>query len=239
MTSQFSEIFLRTTRHHAGWAAQQLQGFTEFLPGGDWNADLDACWFQQAGRTLRVGMLGTYDVNDHSWLWGWANPGFADKPVSGAAGALREYGQRYGVPEFTAARLDLAGFADPRRSVEMLVFGAMAVLGAPGYVGVRASPDARLYLVPNDPQVPWVPFDAVALPRVLLTAVDLMGGGCAREVASGYFTRHGLAFQQSSDALRATLPNGSVAVVGVDELDRIAAVSVQAGPANASSQPGH
>ncbi|MFE3496179.1 DUF6882 domain-containing protein [Streptomyces sp. NPDC059175] len=172
----FSEPFQHLTARHAAWGAEQLETFNEFLLSGDWTADLARCTYRQAGRELRISLLGTFDTNERSWLWSWANPGLQGTPVVAAAEQVRQYGQTHGLAEFADAFLDLSGHDDPRRAAETLAFTAMGVLGAPGYLGVQANPDARAYLVPDDPQVPWAEPNAITLPRVLLTGVQLLGG---------------------------------------------------------------
>ncbi|MFP1627617.1 DUF6882 domain-containing protein [Streptomyces sp. 5K101] len=154
MTTTFSEPFLRLTREHAAWGAEQLETFNEFLPMGEWSADLGQCLYRQSGRELRISLLGTFDTDEQSWLWAWANPGFQGSPVARAAESLRAYGRTHGLPEFTSELLRLAAHEEPRRAAETLAFTAMGVLGASGYIGVQANPSARAYLLPDDPRSP-------------------------------------------------------------------------------------
>ncbi|MFJ9853648.1 DUF6882 domain-containing protein [Streptomyces sp. NPDC101150] len=227
-TSPFSEAFVRVVEPHAAWAAEQLETFNAFMPTGPWSADLDRRLYQQGGRDLRISILGSYDESDGSWLWGWANPGFQGTPAVGAAQSLRQFGQAHGVREFTEEVLGLSGCGDPRMAVETLAFAAMGVLGAAGYIGVQASPDARLYMVPDDPQVPLAAPDPVTLPRMLLTGAGVHPGGSARSVVSGYFARHRLPQRPGSGRISAELPNGSTADVSFDDAGRIASVEVGA-----------
>ncbi|MEU0371356.1 DUF6882 domain-containing protein [Streptomyces sp. NPDC006283] len=236
MATTFNAPFLRVTEQHAAWGAEQLERFNEFMPTGEWSADLGRCLYRQAGRELRISLLGTFDVSDRSWLWAWANPGFQGSPVARAAEQLREYGQAHGLSEFTDELVQLAGHEDPRRAAETLAFSAMGVLGAAGYIGVQASPDARAYMVPEDPQVPRAEPDAITLPRVLLTGAGLLGGS-ARRVVAGYFARHDLPQREAEDRMSAGLPNGGTVDVLFDDLDRIASVHVNSG-APAPDRPG-
>lgn len=228
MTTTFSDPFLRLTERHAAWGAEQLEIFNAFMPVGEWSADLGHCLFRQAGRELRISLLGTYDTNEQSWLWAWANPGFQGSPVVGAAEKVRQYGQAQGLAEFTGEGMDLSGFEDPRRAAETLAFAAMGVLGAAGYIGVQAGPDARAYMVPDDPQVPLAEPDAITLPRVLLTGAQLLGRS-ARQVVAGYFGHHELPQRVAADRMSAGLPNGGTVDVLFDDADRIAKISVNSG----------
>ncbi|MEU0392886.1 DUF6882 domain-containing protein [Streptomyces sp. NPDC006208] len=233
MTKYFSDPFLRVTEQHAAWGAEQLETFNEFMPMGEWSADLGQCLYRQAGRELRISLLGTYDTSEQSWLWAWANPGFQGTPVAAAAEKVRQYGQAHGLPEFTHELIQLAEHDDPRRAAETLAFAAMGVLGAAGYLGVQASPEARAYMVPDDPQVPRAEPDAITLPRFLLTGAGLLGGS-ARQVVAGYFGHHDLPRRVATDRMSAGLPNGGTVDVLFDDADRIASVSVNSGePASA------
>jgi hypothetical protein len=66
---------LDAAEYHAAWGAQQLELIGQAVPGGPWTADLDECRYESGGRILRVGLLGSYDTDGQTWLWGWANPG--------------------------------------------------------------------------------------------------------------------------------------------------------------------
>ncbi|WP_149180773.1 DUF6882 domain-containing protein [Streptomyces sp. TRM49041] len=226
MISSFGESFVRATEPHAAWGAEQLEAFSDFLPSGPWTADLAACVYRQGGLDLAVGLLGTFDESDGSWLWAWANPGFGGTPVVALAERLRRYGAEHGVPEFAEELVELSGFADPQMAVEQLAFAAMGVLGSPGYLGVEAAPGTRAYLVPDDPRVPRTAPDPVTLPRVLLTGMGLVPGADARAVVTGYFARHGLARHPAPDGIRAVLPNGTPVEVTFDEAGRITRVNV-------------
>lgn len=226
MISTFSEAFTRAVEPHAAWCVDQLETFNGFLPEGSWSADLEQRVFQQGGREMRVSLLGTYDEDASSWLWGWANPGFQDRPIVAATAALREFGQAHGVREFADELVDVSAFENPRMAAETLAYGAMGVLRSAGYIGVQAGPTTRAYLVPDDPQVPWAVPDGVTLPRILMTGVGVLGGASARAVVTGYFDHHKLPRQQSPDAVSAQLPDGSTATVSFDGLGRIAEVSV-------------
>ncbi|WP_381803119.1 DUF6882 domain-containing protein [Streptomyces niveus] len=227
VTTTFSDAFLRMTERHAAWGAQQLEAFNEFMPTGPWTADLDQRLYRQAERDLRISVLGSFDTSEGSWLWGWANPGFGGTPVVGAADGIRRLGQAHGIPEFTNDLVDLSAFDDPRFAVETLAFGAMGALGSSGYIGVQASPEGRLYMVPDDPQVPRAAPDAITLPRVLLTGTGLLAGSSARAVVAGYFDHHGLTRRQEADRISADLPGGSAVDVLFDAAGRVASVEMK------------
>ncbi|MFE2168199.1 DUF6882 domain-containing protein [Streptomyces sp. NPDC059447] len=229
MITRFGDEFLSEAELHAAWGAAQLQALTDFLPEGPWTADLEACLYRQGGLTLRVSVLGTYDSDEQSWMWGWANPGLRGTEAVALAGAVERFGRARGMAEFTEETLDLSGFRDPRTAAETLAFAGMGVAGAPGYIGVEAGPGTRVYFLPDDPQVPRAALDPVSLPRTLVTGASLIGHA-PRRVVTGYFAHHGVPVHESADRVTAELPAGDAVVIDFDGLGRIAGVSLTARP---------
>ncbi|MEU6314169.1 DUF6882 domain-containing protein [Streptomyces sp. NPDC047014] len=227
MMTEFSDAFLQEAERHAAWGAAQLDTLTGFIPEGPWTADLPACLYRQGGLELRIAVLGTYDLDEQSWMWGWANPGLRGTEAVALTAAIERYGRENGIREFTEEALDLSGFDDPRRAAETLAFAGMGVAEAPGYLGLQAGPGTQVYFLPDDPQVPRATVDAVALPRELLTGAGLFGRS-ARRVVSGYLDHHGLPVREEGDRMLAQLPGGSTAEIEFDASDRIAGVRVSA-----------
>ncbi|MFJ7591747.1 DUF6882 domain-containing protein [Streptomyces sp. NPDC097617] len=223
VNEQFSDAFLLEAERHAAWGAAQLEVLTDFLPEGPWTADLPSCLYRQGGLELRIAVLGTYDINERSWMWGWANPGLRDTEVVALTGAVERYGRAHGIAEFTEEVVDLSGFADPRRAAETLAFAGMGVAEAPGYLGLPAGPDTQVYFLPDDPQVPRAALDTVALPRELVTGAGLIGRS-ARRVVTGYLEYHALLWREDGDRILTDLPGGGGAEVAFDAADRIAGV---------------
>ncbi|MFI7355917.1 DUF6882 domain-containing protein [Streptomyces avidinii] len=223
VNEQFSDAFLLEAERHAAWGAAQLEALTRFMPEGPWTADLPSCLYRQGGLELRIAVLGTYDINEHSWMWGWANPGLRGSEVVALTGAVERYGRAHGIPEFTQETVDLSGFADPRRAAETLAFAGMGVAEAPGYLGLPAGPDTRVYFLPDDPQVPRAALDTVALPRELVTGASLIGRS-ARRVVTGYLEYHALPWREDGSRILTDLPGGGGAEVAFDAADRISGV---------------
>ncbi|AIR96452.1 DUF6882 domain-containing protein [Streptomyces glaucescens] len=228
MVSGFSEALLLEAERHAAWGAAQLDALTQFLPDGPWTADLPSCLYRQGRLELRVAVLGTYDMEERSWMWGWANPGLRGTDVVAPATAVERYGRAHGIPELTADVLALSGFDDPRRAAELLAFTGMGVAGAPGYIGVPAGPATQVYFLPDDTQVPRAALDPVALPRTLLTGAGLIGHA-PRRVVAGYFDHHGVPQRAEGERIVAELPGGDAVEVAFDAHGRIAGISVRAG----------
>ncbi|MFF0433012.1 DUF6882 domain-containing protein [Streptomyces sp. NPDC004327] len=230
----FSDAFFLEAERHAAWGAAQLRALTSFLPEGSWAADLETCRYQQGGPQgeveLRVGLLGSFDTDELTWMWGWAHPGLQGTEVVALTGALARYGRVYGIPELTLPVLDLSGLADPRHAAELLAFVGMGVADAPGYIGVPAGPGSQVYFLPDDPRVPRPALDPITLPRHLIDGASLIGHA-PREVVTGYFDHHGAPWETAADGrIVAELPDGSAAEVEFDELGRIAGVRATARP---------
>jgi hypothetical protein len=229
MTTGFSDAFLLEAERHAAWGAAQLQALTDFLPEGPWSADLPSCTYRQGESELRVAVLGTYGTAERSWMWGWANPGLRGTEAVAPTGAVQRYGQAHGIAELTAEVLDLSGFADPRRAAETLAFTGMGVAGAPGYIGVPAGGDTRVYFLPVDARIPRAGLDPVTLPRTLLAGAGLIGHS-ARHVVAGYFDHHGVPQRVEAGRIVADLPGGSTVEVGFDAAGRIAGIEAKVMP---------
>ncbi|MET7664934.1 DUF6882 domain-containing protein [Streptomyces sp. NPDC005463] len=99
MTVAFSDAFLHAAEYHAAWGVQQLEMIDQAFPAGPWTADLEQCRYESGGRSLRVGLLGSYDLAEQTWLWGWANPGLRGSEVAAASAQIPEFGRRYGIVE--------------------------------------------------------------------------------------------------------------------------------------------
>ncbi|MCX4451367.1 DUF6882 domain-containing protein [Streptomyces sp. NBC_01789] len=227
MTNNFSDQFLLEAERHSVWGAAQLEALMHFLPEAPWSADLSTCSYQQGEVQLRVGVLGTFDMEQGSWLWGWANPGLGGSEVVSLSAAVARYGQAHQIPEFIAEEIDLSGFDDPRRAAEMLAFAGMGVANAPGYIGQSAGPGTQVYFLPDDAKVPIAPLDPVTLPRLLMAGVSLIGRS-PKQAVMGYFEHHEVPQRVEGNRLFADLPTGNAAVVSFDSMGRIGNIQLTA-----------
>ncbi|PSK95440.1 hypothetical protein CLV63_115100 [Murinocardiopsis flavida] len=215
---------------YAAVVLEQVPVFNEHQPMGDWHVDVNASTFRQGDVTVSMAPLGTFGT-DGSWLWAWANehmhpPG---SPRLAPVLALRDLGDRDGIPELVTPRLELAEFADPRRAAERLSLAAMGALGARGYGGVTAGTGARFYMVINDPAVPVAAFDAIALPRMLVQALEVFPHD-HRAMATGYLDRHGFRIAATeTGGIAAERPDCTVALE-FDEHARLGDISVRPTP---------
>ncbi|WP_371402573.1 hypothetical protein OHA10_32370 [Kribbella sp. NBC_00662] len=229
MSADFSPEFQAFGGWIAAAAIQQQDLFNESVGPDPLQADLDARTLTgERGQLGGVSLLGSFSELDQTWLWGWANPGFgADAPAVAPTLAVREFGRQHGISEFTADSPDLSGFPQPAQAAITLAITAGAVLGGRG-VWSTAINEGRghVYLHVADEQLPLAGFDAIATPRLLMTAVSVFPSD-HRQVVRGYFQNFGLPYDEEPDAIRATAPNGSVVLAAFDDLGRIGNVSVE------------
>lgn len=228
-----SADFSPELQSYGGWiaaAAIQQQDLFNVVVGPDsLQADLDARTLSgERGVLSGISLLGSFSELDRTWLWGWANPGFGpDAPAVVSTLAIREFGARHGIGEFTAESPDLSGFEQPAQAAITLAITAGSVLGGRGVWSTAINEgQGHVYLHVADEQLPQAGFDAIATPRLLMTAISVFPAD-HRQVVRGYFHHFGLQYDEGPDAIRGTAPNGSPIVVEFDELGRVGNVSVQ------------
>ncbi len=75
-----------------------------------WNVDLDAgtITFVNDDKglviTAPVQVIGTYDTEEGSWLWGWDHPS-ASEALGEAARQVRRFGEQYGLENLTSRKV--------------------------------------------------------------------------------------------------------------------------------------
>lgn len=229
MSADFSSEF----QAYGGWIAaaaiQQQDLFNEVVGPDSLQADLNARTLSSDRGVLGdISLLGSFSELDGTWLWGWGNPGFGpDAAAVAPTLVIREFGERHGIAEFTTESPDLSGFEQPAQAAIMLAITAGTVLGGRG-VWSTAINEGRghVYLHVGDDQLPQAGFDAIATPRLLMTAVSVFPSD-HRQVVRGYFQHFGLQSDEAATAINGTAPDGSTITVDFDEHSRIANVAVQ------------
>jgi hypothetical protein len=93
------------------------------LHNADWNADLASGVITFTNTemglivTAPLRVIGTYDIQDCTWLWGWNHPSVAEQ-LGEHARRVRDFGQRYELQapttrKITASKDDAWGFTAP------------------------------------------------------------------------------------------------------------------------------
>jgi hypothetical protein len=90
------ELKLKTDAHRAAWGIDRSQRW-------DLNQDDGQLVFSFADgikATAPAQIIGTYNTDDHTWLWAWDNPSIEDKLKSDAL-KLRKYGEEHHIDRLT------------------------------------------------------------------------------------------------------------------------------------------
>ncbi len=135
------ELRIKTDAHDSMWQ----------LGEADWSVDQDAgeiVFTAHDGMVAiaPVQIVGTYDTNTGTWLWGWDNPS-VDPALQKAARRVRGYGEKHVIKNLTTRKLrcseDLAW--------EFTAFACKLYLGQGAYRG------------PADPTLIFMVFGEVSL----------------------------------------------------------------------------
>ncbi len=99
LTQSMEELRLKTAAHDGGWQ----------LSKASWAADLDAgqiVFTSPSGvtATCPVQIVGTYNTEDGTWLWGWDHPS-VPPPLQEHALRVRECGEQYNIANLTTQKL--------------------------------------------------------------------------------------------------------------------------------------
>jgi hypothetical protein len=154
----FSGALTAAGNRHAAWVYEQIETFLDYMPLDEWSVDHGTRRYRQAGREFHVDALGRLD-HDGRWIWAWAEAESwsKDPALTERARLLRDEGDRLGIKELTAPVLDLSDTADaddPEIAAEMLVWTAMGVAGARGYIGHTLTDEGRVYYLAFDDEIP-------------------------------------------------------------------------------------
>lgn len=217
---RFSPAFERLGAAAAAVVLQQQEALAEFLPREDWNADLTARTYTSGGVSVRVSLLGSYAVRERTWLWGWANPQFGDEhPAVAPTLAVRELGERLGIPEFVTPEVDLSWYEGPAgHGGELIAVAAAGVLGGGGYIGAGYD-GGSAYLHVDDPEAPLAGWDAIPVPRLIMNAVSLFPQDPHLTLAR-FLSHHRVPYRQTADVTEARLPGGGTARAMFDDQGR-------------------
>ncbi|MGH3389983.1 MAG: DUF6882 domain-containing protein [Actinomadura sp.] len=216
----FSAAFDRLGAALGAVVLRQQEVLSEVLPREDWNADLTARTYTSGGVTVRVSLLGSYAEQERTWLWGWANTQFGpDHPAVVPTLAIRELGERLGVPELTTPEIDLSRYDGPAgHGGELISVVATGLLGGGGYIGA-GYPGGSAYLHVDDPRVPQAGWDPISAPRLIVNAISLFPGEHRLTVAR-FLSHHRIPYRETAGTIEARPPGAGSAQATFDETGR-------------------
>jgi hypothetical protein len=93
------ELELKTRGHVEAWGLDKIDRW-------DLNQDTGELLFSFADGLQAVApaqIIGTYNSEDQTWLWAWANPSIDEKLRKDAL-KVREYGQKHRIEQLTKAK---------------------------------------------------------------------------------------------------------------------------------------
>jgi Family of unknown function (DUF6882) len=137
------ELQLKTAAHDGTWQLGQA----------DWDIDQDAgeVYFTSPKgllATCPVQIVGTFNTEESSWLWGWDHPSVAEN-LREHAQTVYEFGKKHGIAALTTRKLECS-------EEEAWEFAALACL---------LSEAQGAYCGPMDPTLVFITFGEVALSK--------------------------------------------------------------------------
>jgi hypothetical protein len=92
------ELRLKTAAHDAAWQ----------LGEADWAVDQDTGLITFTGKKVKATapaqIIGTYNTQDGTWLWGWDHPSVVSTMAEHAR-RVYEYGEQHGIADLTTRKL--------------------------------------------------------------------------------------------------------------------------------------
>jgi hypothetical protein len=172
-------------------------------------------------------LLGSFSHLSRTWLWLWENPHFdLTLPAFSRVLRIREFGERHGIPEFTAGQSDFSDFPDPYQAATTMVIAAAAVLGGNGVHAYRVNDGAgSAFLHVDDPRLPADGFPRLHAARLLARAVDVFPADHRRAVR-GFLAHYGCRIRESRDVIDGRHADGHGLTAGFTADGRLESVTV-------------
>ena len=100
MERAVADLQVKTAGHDGAWRLSEAA----------WNVDMDGGTIvfttpKGIRATAPVQIIGTYNTDDSTWLWGWDHPSVAP-PLAEHAKRLLAYGQERNIPRLTTRKLN-------------------------------------------------------------------------------------------------------------------------------------
>ena len=162
----------------------------------DWTFDMATGTLTFGSLSLSVQLLGTEAYGNGSWLWSWANTQ-SDIPehLTIHARAIRDYGQKHGIPEFVEPQVSLDAVDGHQLSV-----AAAGLMEASAYYRGPYEGGA-LYMLINDAQITPSRSDPMArLSMRFAEAVSNFSIPRHKDALLGYALTLGLATTEPDEA---------------------------------------
>lgn len=93
------ELELKTRAHDAAWGISRIERWDLLQEKGDLVFSLP----QGLKAVAPAQIIGTYNSEDKSWLWAWANPSI-EESLKKDAQKVREYGEKHRIKQLTESK---------------------------------------------------------------------------------------------------------------------------------------
>lgn len=218
-------VYLEDHSAFQNWIAEQTGGGSEEM-----SVDLAKQQITYVPRlhkrpevVARVHLLGSVATEPRSALWAWANPAFADKPMTEMCTRVREFGEARGIAELTTGELPIppdAGESDQVSAYATRMAAASCrITGIPTSQIINRGTSRVVMLVDAAGFVPARP-SGIAFPRIFTTAISVAGYvHDQRRAAQGYAQARNLPYswEPGFSALNIGFPEGNVRMAFGDQ----------------------
>lgn len=210
-----AQVDLATLADAGAFVSHEHQShLAETVRMDDWRIDAAASAFEFTDgdgqrRRVRAHFLGTSSPDDGTWLWGWDNINGFPRAFIKQSERVKALGERYAIPEFTAASLPLDDALAPAllKAVKA-VTGITAHFSAPtGNGGTRA------WLLLDDPSLALPP---ATVARAVAVVTSALAGGAGVDhlrALTAWSEQRGVGLTHLGDGVeQLTLTDGSLQV---------------------------
>jgi hypothetical protein len=107
---ELNSLFLQ----HVAASYDKQMALGDLIKGNDWQFDMGTQSLSFGSKIrFKIQVIGTESTHSHTWLWSWANEASGiPAPMLKASEALRAYGQKNSLREFTQASFELSHAAN-------------------------------------------------------------------------------------------------------------------------------
>lgn len=189
----------------------------------DWTYDMASGTLSFGGLSLSVQLLGTEAYGNGSWLWAWANTQSAiPEHLTVHSRALREYGKKHGITEFTESQVSLDDVDGHR-----LAIAGAGLMGANAYY--RGPYDGgALYMLITDAQLTPSRSDPMSrLSMRFAEAVSNFSIPRHKDALLGYAKTLGLTTTQPDDSTVLVSSDTGVCTATFDDQGRIVGIDTK------------
>ncbi|TDE91637.1 hypothetical protein EXU48_15975 [Occultella glacieicola] len=177
--------------------------------------------------TVRAHFVGSAAPGPKSWLWGWENVNGFPEPLVARVRGVRDFGERFGIAELTAAEVPLT--AEPITVARRFAAAASLIAGPLPFVTFDLENGTVLTFLLESPALEPVPPSAIRAGSVLPEAASEGAISNWSRALRAYARWRGFTVAEGAGTLSLKAPNGDVEA-RLDGQGRLTGLSMTAGP---------